>query len=330
MALSISTAELVGMIIHSTLYGLYIVLFIGSLYVPWSRRRRYGRGGQPINIILLTVTIILFFLITIHWVLQFTRLVDAFVYHYDDEGGPDAYYEYAANIKNVVKTAFYVAQTFVGDFTMVYRLYVVWGRNLWVIILPCLTSFGLLVAGSGVVYEFSHLSQNESVFITSAGHWVLTVFATTLTTNIIVTVLIAYRIWSIHRPVKGIAQNSLMPVVQIILESAAIYTIVLILTLVGYLAKNNYQFITLDATSPAIGISFALIIVRVGMGLSSERTQAPPPENRIGFTTNVSNTMPLRGISVNVNKEVTMDTAQEEEDRRSSGTKVVNETWEAI
>ncbi|KAF9000324.1 hypothetical protein BDQ17DRAFT_1360043 [Cyathus striatus] len=271
---SIAMAELVGTIIHSTLYGIYVVLFVGSLYIPFRRRSRGRRGVPvPVNKILITVTLTLFVLITIHWIIQLTRLTDAFIFHINDEGGPNAYYGYPANIKNVLKTAFYVVQTFVGDFTMVYRLYIVWGREWKVVILPALTSFGLLIAGSGVVYSFDHLTTGENIFVSSTGHWVLTVFATSLATNGIVTVLIAYRIWTIHRQVKAVAQtSSIMRVVHIILESAGMYTLVLVLTLIGYLTKNNYQFTTLDATSPTIGIAFTLIIVRVGLGLSSDNT----------------------------------------------------------
>ncbi|KAF8893080.1 hypothetical protein BD779DRAFT_1798439 [Infundibulicybe gibba] len=262
-ALTLAEAELIGIILHSALYGIFLILFVGSIYVPLSRLRRWT---APPNRILMSVTIILFILITIHWILQLLRLIDAFIYYADDDGGPSAYYANGAGSKNVVKTAFYIVQTFVGDCTMVYRLYIVWGHSWRVSVVPALLASGVLAAGGGVVYSFAHLTPGENVFVSSAGHWVLAVFAATLGINIIVTSLISYRIWSIHRRLRGIAQHSPMPVVHIILESAAIYTCCLIVTLTGYLSKENYQFISLDATSPVIGIAFALIIVRVGLG----------------------------------------------------------------
>ncbi|KAF8889029.1 hypothetical protein BD779DRAFT_1671991 [Infundibulicybe gibba] len=244
-ALTPAKAELIGIILHSALYGIFLILFVGSLYIPLSRLRRQ----------------ILFVLITVHWVLQLLRLLDAFIYHANDEGG-QAHIMLTGQKKNVIKTAFYVAQTFVGDCTMiVYCL----GAQLEGHHSSSPSDHGLLVAGSGVAYSFAHLTPKE-YFHFDCWSLGITVFATTLCTNVTVTSLIAYRVWSIHRPLKAIAQQSLMPVIQVILESAAIYTLCLILTLAGYLAKENYQFITLDATSPVIGIAFALIIVRVGLG----------------------------------------------------------------
>ncbi|KAF8893077.1 hypothetical protein BD779DRAFT_1508743 [Infundibulicybe gibba] len=276
--LTLAEAELIGIVLHSALYGIFLVLFVGSIYVPLSRLRRQT---APLNRILMSVqgvTIILFILITIHWILQLLRLIDAFIYHVDDDGGPSAYYANGAESKNVIKTALYLAQMFVGDCTMVYRLYIVWGRNWQVSVLPALLVAGVLVAGSGVVYSFAHLTLGENVFVSSAGHWVLTVLAATLCINITVTSLIAYRIWSLHRHLKGITQHNLMVSHQRSMSRSHTYRVsppsqcCSTVTLTGYLTKENYQFISLDATSPVIGIAFALIIVRVGLGTSTEAT----------------------------------------------------------
>ncbi|KAF8889030.1 hypothetical protein BD779DRAFT_1671992 [Infundibulicybe gibba] len=260
-ALTIAEAEMIGIILHSALYGIFLVLFVGSLYIPLSRRRRQS---TPPNRFLMSVTIVLFVLITGHWVLQLLRLLDAFIYHADDDGGPSAYYAHETQRKNVVKTAFYVAQTFTGDCAMVYRLYIVWGRNWKVIILPALLTTGLLVAGSGATYSFAHLTPGENIFIWSAGPLVLTMFATTLCTSVTVTSLIAYRIWSVYRPLKGITQQSPM-------------------------------------TSPAIGIAFALIIVRVGLGISTEKT-TQVVNGRALRPPIIGDSGPLRGITFKITK----------------------------
>ncbi|KAF8885645.1 hypothetical protein BD779DRAFT_666003 [Infundibulicybe gibba] len=146
---------------------------------------------------------------------------------------------------------------------MIYRLYIVWGRNWKVIILPSILTTALVGSGSGVVYSFSRLNRGQDIFNSSAGHLVITVFVTTLTTNISVASLISYRIWSIRRSTASTGLQTLTPIIHVILDSAFIYTFFLILTHAGYLAKDTYQFISLDMTSPAIGIAFSLIIVRL-------------------------------------------------------------------
>ncbi|KAF8889042.1 hypothetical protein BD779DRAFT_1672005 [Infundibulicybe gibba] len=299
VALTIGMAELVGTVLQSCLYGVYLVLFAGCLYVSLGKQR--GRR-RPINKFLFTVTIVLFILITSHWIIQILRLLDAFIYGVDGE--PDKYYGYGANPKNVAKTALYVAQTVVGDCTMIYRLYVVWGRNWKIIVIPSILTVGLTGAGAGVVYAFS-----------------LIVFATTLTTNVIVTTLISYRVWSIHRQVATTAQQRITPVIHVIMDSALIYTFFLVLTHAGYLAKNVYQFIALDMASPAIGIAFSLIIVRVGLGLGSEEKSShwQGGVSDVNFSrstaTAVQDPIPLSALAIKISKRVDMHRDDEVHDR---------------
>jgi hypothetical protein len=63
-----------------------------------------------------------------------------------------------------------------------------------------------------------------------------------------------------------------MPAIVVVVESAVIIVIWELSTLVLYLLKSNAQFITLNASSPIIGISFMLIIVRVSMGFGYKDT----------------------------------------------------------
>ncbi|KAF7428352.1 hypothetical protein PC9H_007574 [Pleurotus ostreatus] len=286
-SLTLPMAELAGIVVHSTLFGIYCILFVGSLYVFFAK----GNGvRRPINRFLLFVDITLFLLIVVHWILQIDRLFEAFIYKAREPGGPAAYYKAAREVKFVVKTAFYVAQMFVGDTTMIYRLYIVWGGDWRIIVLPTITTTALTIAGINVVVSFARQAPGVDIFTSASGHWIVTVFATTLFTNILVTCAPAFDYGLFDHDVDDIdnqqhsslgvfgpSANDLMtstdavpPVIQIVVESALIYTVCLLITHVSYLAKAPFQFIALDATSPAIGIAFALLVVRVGLGRGAE------------------------------------------------------------
>ncbi|KAJ8696468.1 hypothetical protein PTI98_006336 [Pleurotus ostreatus] len=248
-SLTLPMAELAGIVVHSTLFGIYCILFVGSLYVFFAK----GNGvRRPINRFLLFVDITLFLLIVVHWILQIDRLFEAFIYKAREPGGPAAYYKAAREVKFVVKTAFYVAQMFVGDTTMIYRLYIVWGGDWRIIVLPTITTTALTIAGINVVVSFARQAPGVDIFTSASGHWIVTVFATTLFTNILVTSLISWRVWSFSQRLDDINRRSTRPVIQIVVESALIYTVCLLITHVSYLAKAPFQFIALDATSPAI------------------------------------------------------------------------------
>lgn len=288
-------AELAGIVVHSTLFGIYCILFIGSLYVFFAKEKGVRR---PINRFLLFVDITLFLLIVIHWILQIDRLFEAFIYKAREPGGPAAYYKAAREVKFVVKTAFYVAQMFVGDTTMIYRLYIVWGGDWRIIVLPTITTSALTIAGINVVVSFARQAPGVDIFTSASGHWVVTVFATTLFTNILVTSLISWRVWSFSRRLDDINRRSTRPVIQIVVESALIYTVCLLITHVSYLAKAPFQFIALDATSPAIGIAFALLVVRVGLGRGAENiTTAHTTRQRDGRTRTGRSTIRFAPVS---------------------------------
>ena len=111
-------------------------------------------------------------------------------------------------------------------------------------------------------------------------------------------------------------------------------------TLILYGVKSNVQWVTVDATSPTIGIVFSLIIVRIGLGLGAETTfrseGTPNGTFRIPFTNRLSTTqnrdgtlqsrsqgqVPLRPLVVNVTETVDLKGDDGESLRSEAKTKV--------
>ena len=67
--------------------------------------------------------------------------------------------------------------------------------------------------------------------------------------------------------------GSVFPAAMIIIESGSIYSACLIILLSLYLSGSFAQYILLDAVTQMIGIVFSLIIVRVGLGLSTDAVE---------------------------------------------------------
>ncbi|KAH7912488.1 hypothetical protein BJ138DRAFT_1112284 [Hygrophoropsis aurantiaca] len=314
MQLTLSAAELAGTLIQSLLFGVYILLFIASIYVLTANRRRTSDKAAyrpPVNKTLFTISISLFLLIASHWVISISRLFPAFIYDDYAIGDSDVYLGSAGNPVYVAKIALYVAQMVVADITMVYRLYTVWGHSWRVIIAPVITTATLLTAGIGAVDSFSRIPKGLSMFAGKSSGWIATVFGASLATNAIVTASITYRIWSINRNIPSLSSDRLTKVTVIILESAALYTVCLIVTHVSYLVKINFDYVALDVTSPAIGIACSLIIVRVGLGWATENSHH---HRRSGVFSNIT----LPPMAVHVSRQVNTDTAAVDEEAQSS------------
>jgi hypothetical protein len=79
-----------------------------------------------------------------------------------------------------------------------------------------------------------------------------------------------------------------MPVLLIIIDAGALYSITLLTALIGFVAKSNSQYIVLDMVTPIISIAFYMVILRVGLAqrprnesstlASFRRAPLPPSE----------------------------------------------------
>ncbi|KAF8582243.1 hypothetical protein K439DRAFT_1351653, partial [Ramaria rubella] len=252
--------------------GTYLVLFTACIYVVVFRRHRDStRNKTKINKPMLATSILIFCMLTAHWILNVARAFDAFIKFRDIDGGPIAYYSNLSETKNVIKSGLLVATILTADVIMVWRLYIVWARNHWIIIpTVCSVIAYVAVAGTAATFQFSQLSPGVAPFHGASATWIATTFATTLATNVYATVMICFRIWRHNRAMRVLGHSDLTSTIVIIVESAAIYSLGMAVTFFSFLARSNVQFPELDAVSSVMsikGIVFSLIIVRIGLGI---------------------------------------------------------------
>ncbi|KAF8181747.1 hypothetical protein K438DRAFT_1179902 [Mycena galopus ATCC 62051] len=109
----------------------------------------------------------------------------------------------------------------------------------------------------------------------------------TLCTNIICTGLISFRILRIHRQFRWISSVSgltyTMRVVSVIVESSAIYTFLLVGTLISNSTSSYVNFVFFNCTPPTIGLVFSYIIIRVSQGTSYGESAATATVGTVQF-----------------------------------------------
>ncbi|KAJ7508274.1 hypothetical protein B0H11DRAFT_1964131 [Mycena galericulata] len=257
----IQAATLVSLFVESILYGLFILLFLLSISIL------LGKKGMRINKPMVSASIMMFILSTIHIGIDLRRAMDAFL-----DGKSIAAVNTASYI---VKSTAYYLQTVTGDGFMLFRVYLVWNADNR-ICLPIFVCFITSVAmGIVTIHEFAQVSSSDPVFV-KPHNWIVSFFSLTLFTNFSCTLLIAGRIWWINRQACSAADafsgRKLGPTIIIIIESGAIYSACLIILLSLYVSGNYAQYIFLDGVVQVVGVVFSLIIVRVGLGLTSDAT----------------------------------------------------------
>ncbi|KAF8128038.1 hypothetical protein K438DRAFT_1789684 [Mycena galopus ATCC 62051] len=237
--------------------------------------------------VLYTFLILIWALSTGHWITNVFRAYQAFVRF---PAGPIAYYDTLNLPSYTARNVLYCTLVIVSDIFAVYRVYRVYNNN-------CQIS----VAGYGTTYYFATGSPGI-VFDTPIVPWGTSWYAMNLSTNMMCTFLIAFKIIRSQRTVQRLSKVSsarLWNTLVIILESAAIYSSTLIMVMTTTLIGTNSAFTILD-----IGITFTLIILRVSLGVSSDTqyyggmsTDATRfPSSRSGdLTVNVSRLVEVNG-----------------------------------
>lgn len=290
----LDAVQLVLIVAESGLYGIFLVFLVSALEAIRQRRKR----GDPC-ILLLSVSVCLCITITAHLVLDVARAFDAFILLDPVPTQPGAsaatlFFEDLSNRKYVAASCFYVVTTCVGDAFMIYRLYIVWGRNPWIIIPPTIVQAGLSAVG-GVIQWLVAAKANGSIFQTVGG-WITAWFVLTFCTNTYCTLLIAYKVWLTKRNVSRMGSTQPSPVQRVInalIQSAAIYSFCLLLSLALYVQKSNVQFVLASTNCPTVGIAFTMIAARTGRSGQGIETES---ESRRTFR----DTLAMRPVAIKI------------------------------
>ncbi|KAH9941729.1 uncharacterized protein BXZ73DRAFT_41550 [Epithele typhae] len=264
MNFSRDIADLVGFALEAIAWGAYAVLFAGFLVLHSHKR-------QPWSVIEI-VTCILFATCTTHFVLEFHHFVTAL----ESQGVPS--YSAETNPLFGADILISVCDLF-GDFILLYRCWVIWGRNYWVIVLPSLTAAGGLACIAGFAHLVLALAPGElpppAMIPLETAAYVLP-----LCTNVLTTGLILYRIWWASRLGGGramIANTRRIAVgaMAVVVESGLLYLVVQLIFVVLVALDSDGLDIVIGLAVPVYGIAPTLIIIRVALGLSVEAITSP-------------------------------------------------------
>ncbi|KAG2066747.1 hypothetical protein BDR04DRAFT_1081473 [Suillus decipiens] len=268
MAVSINVTQAVGFICEALLYGVYCVLFITSIVILIKHYRVSNRVIWVANCLLFTASAARFALMFNHFYITLENAPFS-------EFGNETPVLMGANLMISVVDV-------IGDLLLLYRCWLVWGKNFYVIILPLLTAlagFGCILPIPSLLLSINPTSPVppiEIVPLTIAG------YALPLCTNIMVTVLIAGRLWHISR-IPIVDENGKPVILKIaagdrpmmlIIESGALYMVTQLIFVVLVAIRNPAEAVLSLAGTQIYGIASTLIIIRVGLGISSEQTMS--------------------------------------------------------
>ncbi|KIM76045.1 hypothetical protein PILCRDRAFT_826699 [Piloderma croceum F 1598] len=273
-------AYLTAIWLETLFYGMNIVLFCSYLFISRYRRkqRRMGRA-------IMTTAIFMFLFSTTHVSLGFQRLIEGFIILRNQPGGPAAFFSDVSIPANVAKVCIHTINSILGDSIVVWRCYHVWGQNLWICALPILMILGSASSGFAQTIFFATAKNTHTAFAKSLAQWNGAVFSLSLATNIMVTSLIAVRVWYLEQQFKnlpGRAAFKYKKVLAVVIESGAIYSSALVIEITLYFLNTNAFYIVYDPIAQLTGIVPTMIIVLTNLGLTTNDLNSTLEANEIG------------------------------------------------
>ncbi|KLO18813.1 hypothetical protein SCHPADRAFT_866019 [Schizopora paradoxa] len=260
-------AELSGTIVASAAYGIHICVLILILRAPKdsisTRLKRLLSCG----------VIILFATATIQLASQVRLLQVMWIDKRDIPGGPFSWIsiQYTLASGTVGNVGFTVA-TFVADTLLIFRLFVVYGNNYYLIILPFLSNIAAATLSGIAAVQSVH--PDSSGFKLGERNTMIPFFVLTITLNILLSLAITYRLLSVRRLVTTVvgAEHAKLytSLSAVIIESAALTSVTGIIALACYIQNGVLQHFVLEVYDQIICLAPQLIVLRVALGRSYE------------------------------------------------------------
>jgi len=256
MAISDSTADLIGVVLASLAYGAYLVILPHTIIVL--NRRRMQSVAPPVW--LWVATLLIFVLTTMFFVAELQRVVNGF----EQPDTAQVLILNSTNASNQIKVLCFTLLIIVTDFIIVYRTYVIWNRNILVSILP-LALLGTDIALAIWLEVQQRITPGGVAAINaSVTSKIKYFYGITLCLNVICAGLISWRILRIRRALRtdDSRLSGLKQAAVIIIESASVYCTFLI-ALIAVDAMGGYDLLIFgDMLPPVMAVVFSLVIVR--------------------------------------------------------------------
>ncbi|KAH9955928.1 hypothetical protein BC827DRAFT_1378836 [Russula dissimulans] len=172
------------------------------------------------------------------------------------------------------QAALYLTNSLIGDAILIWRLWIIWGRNLWLTAPFVLLFIATAVAGITGFTNLGRLDLSQTVFLPSVINWLTASWCLSIATQFGATLLIGYRVWkSAQGTSKGIGASRLA-IVWILVESGALFSVTTIFML-GF-SRANMGGIFISALGQISALGPTLIIVRVGLRGSDSSSAFKP------------------------------------------------------
>ncbi|KAF9448633.1 hypothetical protein P691DRAFT_815341 [Macrolepiota fuliginosa MF-IS2] len=264
----LTVAQLAGDFCEAAFYGIYLAtccVGLPALFLTGNGRGERWLRAQEIHWVMLIVAVALFVICTFDVIIGILHNFQAFLGSKDATGT-------LSNLEgwiNIARSVNQVMAILVSDFVLLYRCWVVCGRQ-WLAIIPSL----VLYIGVISVALMMAIGARASFW----GSLWTALFAITAAQNILTTCILIWRIWRVERQSKRYLDRMalyqprhLRRVIQVIAESGAVYTIMMLSCAILEAWGSYTIYPVSDMALQLAGIMFNAIIFRCSARCSDQQ-----------------------------------------------------------
>ncbi|KAI1784843.1 hypothetical protein LXA43DRAFT_191334 [Ganoderma leucocontextum] len=285
----------VGDNFNSILYGVELVMYFITVKLVLNARKRRrlagGIGNRASHRLFLFLSTGLLCMITIYLFAQNFFGEEMWIIHSGYSGGSGQYYaDHAAVWYQTLGSAASVVMNWMSDAFLIYRVYTVWEKNVFVIIIPSILYVGTIVLGVLTCYYSGR--PGGDFFVGIAPRIALAYSAVGIGMNVICSSLICgFIIYRTHKFSKILARNdddehSISDrVVSIFVESMLPYTLfgVAYVTTLGLNSPTSILFLSLYIMFTCLSPQMIMLRVLLGRGWRNERTLTAGQNSSLKF-----------------------------------------------
>ncbi|EJF62598.1 hypothetical protein DICSQDRAFT_104042 [Dichomitus squalens LYAD-421 SS1] len=265
---------LIGIWVETVLYGINILVYGSAIYVLVGR---IGGTTKSSSHLLISVSTLAFMLSTAYIAVTLRQLLEAFIY--SPPGTATLYFANESSRLAQSKLGLYTVNVFLQDLILIWRLWTLFGRRFYVVILPLILELVRLAASITAMVRGGQ--PGVPIFDPLIHKMGIVDWTFDLALNIGVTLAIAARLWYMGRTVSdyvssgtgvGSRGNKYNKVIFTIIESGGLFATATLVTVSLYLSGNIATVVAIDSITQLATITPLLIIVRVGLGLTHGST----------------------------------------------------------
>ncbi|KAG8858378.1 hypothetical protein FRB96_005263 [Tulasnella sp. 330] len=271
----LDAAQLIALFLHLPLWGIYTLVFWITCYVAYKRRLQLG---PPVIVI-----VILYLLCAINTIGSLQHAYRAFIL----SGNASAYFLTSQNGR-ALNTVTYCLETAIADSLMLWRLYIIWSKDIWVMILPStLWIMSIITGGIACIIDLAdiHNPNGHNAVDTLFDIMTEVSFVVTVAINILVTGLIVWRIRQVNKQVRivqgeEVERSSYTKIILLLVESGSLYTASQLVYLIAFTSRSTTADTLIADLSPKIiGLAPTLILLQINLGYlqSSDKANTMNP-----------------------------------------------------